>query len=76
LKAAVREIRQLLVRLASQSGAMETMPVPVPIPVLPPGHQPGVGQDPGMIPGLGPGPGPAQVPGTDHSNRASGRSNR
>ncbi len=72
LGAAVREILQLLRRLAVQSGSMETMPVPVPIPVLPPGHEPGVGQGPGLIPGSG----QAQVPGTHYSKRAPGRSNR
>jgi hypothetical protein len=76
LGAAVREILRLLRRLASQSGTMGTMPVPVPIPVLPPGHEPGVGQDPGMIPGQGLVPSPAQVPGADYSKRAPGRSGR
>jgi hypothetical protein len=72
LGAAVREILQLLRRLSSLPGPMETLPVPVPIPVSPPGHEPGVGQGPGMIPG----PGPAQVPGTAYSKRAPGRGNR
>ncbi len=76
LGAAIREILQLLRRLASQPGPMEMMPVPVPIPVSPPGHMPGVGQGPGMIPGTGQVPGPAQVPGAPYSNRAPGRSNR
>jgi hypothetical protein len=76
LGAAVREILQLLRRLASQSGPIETMPVPVPIPVAPPGQEPGVGQGPGLIPGAVPVPGPAQVPGPAHSKRAPGRSNR
>jgi hypothetical protein len=72
LGAAVREILQFLRRLASQSGPMGTMPIPV----LPPGHESGVGQNPGMIRGQGLVPSPAQVPGADYSKRAPGRSNR
>jgi hypothetical protein len=72
LGAAVREILQLLRRLASQLGPMEMMPVPVPIPVSPSGREPGVGQVPGMIPV----PGPDQVPGMAHPQPALGRSNR
>ena len=72
LGAAVREILQLLRRLASQSGTMETMPVPVPLPVSPQGQGPRVGQGPGMIPE----PGPAQLPGPVHTQRAPGRGNR
>jgi hypothetical protein len=72
LGAAVREILQLLRRLASQPERMEMIPVPVPIPVSPSGPMPGVGQGPGMIPG----PGPAQVPEAPYSKRPPGRSNR
>jgi hypothetical protein len=72
LGGAVREILQLLRRLASQSGPMEPMQVPVPIPVSPQGHEAGVGQGPGMMPE----PGQAQMPGTAHPQRAPGRSNR
>jgi hypothetical protein len=70
---AVREILELLRRLTSQPGTMETMPVPVPIPVSPPGHQPMVGHEPGTIPGHG----PAQMPGVlPHTPHAPGRGNR
>jgi hypothetical protein len=70
LGAAIREVLQLLRRLASQPASIETIPVPVPIPVSPPGPMPGVGQGPGMIPGSG----RPQVPEMPYSQRASGRS--
>jgi hypothetical protein len=76
LGAAVREILQLLRRLASQSGPMEMMPGSVPIPVSPPGHEPRGGPDPGMFPMPDPVPSPAQVPGGAHMQRAPGRSHR
>jgi hypothetical protein len=78
LGAAIREILQLLRRLASKSGPMGAMPVPVPVPVpvSPPGHGPGAGQGQGMILGPGAMPGAAQVPGAAYPQRAPGRSNR
>ena len=72
LGAAVREILQLLRRLASRSRLMEMMPVPVPIPVSPSGYEPRVGQGLDMIPV----PGPAQVPGPAATQPAPGRSHR
>ncbi len=47
LSVAVREILELLRRLAMRSRAMEPMQVPVPIPVPPQGHEPGTWPRPG-----------------------------
>lgn len=70
--AAIREILELLRRLASQPGTMVPVPVPVPVPISPPGHQLGGGQGQGMILGPGAVPGQGQLPGQAHPMQVPG----